>query len=82
MGMSVLSQVDSDKYFSLSTIDRKKMAKNGLNMTIKQLRELARKSPPYTEILTGQSRDMGYRQKTKIYRYEDFKNMQIKGEPA
>lgn len=80
MGMSVFSEVNSDKYFSISTITREKMDRNGLKMTVKQLRELARKRPPFTEILTGQSRENGYRQKTKIYRYEDFKNEDVGGE--
>ena len=38
MGMSVFSEVNSDKYFSISTITREKMDKNGLKMTVKQLR--------------------------------------------
>ncbi len=75
MGYSVFGQVDSNKYFSLSTITREKMAINGLNMTIKQLRELARKRPYFTQILVGQSRENGYMQKVKIWRYEDFKNL-------
>ncbi len=75
MGCSVFGQVDSNKYFSLSTITREKMALNGLNMTIKQLRELARKRPYFTQILVGQSRENGYMQKVKIWRYEDFKNL-------
>ncbi len=74
MGCSVFGQVDSNKYFSLSTT-REKMALNGLNMTIKQLRELARKRPYFTQILVGQSRENGYMQKVKIWRYEDFKNL-------
>lgn len=74
MGFSVFGQVDSNKYFSLSTITREKMALNGLNMTIKQLRDLARKRPYFTQILTGQERKNGYMQKVKIWRYQDFKN--------
>ncbi len=72
MGMSVWSEVDTNKYFSISTIDKAKMAKYGINMSIKQLRDLARETAPFTVILTGQSDDKGYRRRTKIYRYEDF----------
>lgn len=72
MGRSVWSEVDTNKYFSISTIDKTKMAKYGINMSIKQLRDLARETAPFTEILTGQSKAMGYRRRTKIYRYEDF----------
>lgn len=73
MGISVFNQVDSNKYFSISNIDKEKMKKYGLNMSIKQLRDKARKTVPYMEVHTGQSDDKGYRRKTKIYRYEDFK---------
>ncbi len=73
MGLSVWNQVDNDKYFSLSTIDKKVMQKHGLNMTIKALRDLARKTPPHAEIYTGQSKLIGWRKATKIWRYEDFK---------
>lgn len=80
MGASVFSEVDTNKYFSISTITREKMAKNGLKMTVSQLKELARKAVPVAEILTGQSREAGYRRKTKIYKYEDFKNIKIGGD--
>ncbi len=74
MGCSVFGQVDSNKYFSLSTITREKMDLNGLKMTIEQLRNLARKRPYFDKILVGQSRKNGYMQKVKIWRYKDFKN--------
>lgn len=72
MGMSVWSQCDTRKYFSISTIEKKRMDEYGLNMTIQELRNRAVASPPYAEVLTGQSKVLGYRRKTKIYRYEDF----------
>lgn len=75
MGMSVFSEVDTNKYFSISTIDKAKMQKHGLNMSIKQLRELALKSVPAAEIWTGQSKAIGMRRKTKIYAYEAFKGV-------
>ncbi len=80
MGYSVFGQVDSNKYFSLSTITREKMAQNGLKMTIKQLQALARKRPYFTQILVGQSRENGYMQKVKIWRYEDFKDEVVEEE--
>lgn len=74
MGLSVWSQVDMNKYFSISNINKEKMQKLGVNMSIKQLRAKARKTAPFMEVLTGQSDDKGYKRKTKIYRYEDFKS--------
>jgi hypothetical protein len=74
MGMSVFSECDPDKYFSISTISREKMNKNGLTMTVTELQRQARGSVPFTEIFTGQARENGHRQRTKIYRYADFKN--------
>ena len=73
MGISVFNECDTRKYFSISTIDKKQMQRNGLNMTIKELQERAKKTVPYAEILTGQSKVLGFRRRTKIYRYEDFK---------
>lgn len=56
------------------------MEKYGINMTIQKLREKAIASPPFAEILTGQSKLIGMRRKTKIYRYEDFVEKTDKGE--
>lgn len=75
MGLSVWNQVDNEKFFSISTIDKKVMQKHGLKMTVTQLRELARKTPPHAEIYTGQSKLIGQRRLTKIYRYQDFKEL-------
>lgn len=72
MGLSVCSECDTQKYFSISKIDSDCMKKYGITMTIAQLRDLARKTAPFTVIYTGQSSAMGFRRKTKIYRYEDF----------
>lgn len=72
MGLSVFSEVDTNKYFSISTIEKSKMQKYGLTMSIKQLRLMAIKTVPFAEILTGQSKAIGFRRRTKIYRYEDF----------
>ena len=73
MGLSVFNQCDKKQYFSISTIETKRMKENGLNMTKKELQERAKQSVPYAEILTGQSKLIGQRRKTKIYRYVDFK---------
>lgn len=73
MGLSVWSEVDTRKYFSISTINRKEMDKHGLTCTIKELQEMARNSVPVAEILTGQRRLIGMRKKTKIYKYDDFR---------
>ena len=79
MGVSVYSECDTRKYFSISRIDLKAMRDAGLNITAKELKEKARKSVPYAEIYTGQSKTMGFRQKTKIYRYIDFKEVKQGG---
>lgn len=73
MGLSVWSEVDTNKYFSISTIRKQAMEKHNITCTIKELQEKARKSVPVAEILTGQSKSLGMRKKTKIYRYEDFR---------
>lgn len=72
MGLSVFSQCDTKKYFSISTIEKSKMEQYGINMSVENLKKLARNSLPYAEIHTGQSKAIGYRRITKIYRYEDF----------
>ena len=72
MGDSVYSQCDSKKYFSVSTISRAVMKEKGLTMTIKELKEMARKSPPFMLIYTGERYAGGQRRQTKVYRYEDF----------
>jgi len=72
MGMSVFTQCDSNKYFALSTISRKKMDEYGIKCTMQELRNRAKNSPPVAQIVTGQSRNLGYRKMTKIYQYKDF----------
>ena len=75
MGMSVFSECDAKQYFSVSTIRRDVMDDYGLTCTIKELRVRAKNSIPAAEIITGQSRDVGHRKMTKIYRYSDFKEV-------
>lgn len=75
MGASVRKQVDSNQYFSVSTIEKEKMEKFGIKMAIKDLRNLAKQRPCFTEILTGDSEKQGHMRKVKIYRYVDFANI-------
>lgn len=79
MGFSVFSECDTRKYFSISTIDLKHMKNAGLTITAKELKEKARNAVPYAEIYTGQSKVLGFRRKTKIYRYVDFKEVKHNG---
>lgn len=76
MGLSVYNQVDSKQYFSLSTINKARMEEYGLTISINELRNLARSRPPYAEIYTGNSKDLKFQRRTKIYRYIDFKQAQ------
>lgn len=75
MGASVSNQVNTDRYFSISTINKEKMIKAGLNMTVAELREKARHSKNYKIIYTGESGECGHKKKTRIYKYEDFKEV-------
>ena len=79
MGLSVWSEVDTKQYFSISTIKRDQMNEHGLTCTIKELQEMARKSVPVAEIYTGQRKNTGMRKKTKIYKYDDFRNRESTG---
>lgn len=72
MGLSVWNQVDTKQYFSISTIDKKQMKEHGIEMTIAQLQEIARRTDPYAKVMTGSSRCLGQHRMTKIYRYKDF----------
>lgn len=74
MGLSVFNQVDNSKYFSLSSVDKKILQKNGIDIPLAQFKEIVRKTTPYTTISTGSDRAMGQRRRTNIYRYEDFVN--------
>lgn len=78
MGASVSNQVNTEKYFSISTIDKNVMEKLGLKMTIQELRAVARSSPPAFEIMTGTEEYPGRIRKTKIYRYSDFLECDLK----
>ena len=79
MGRSVASECDSKQCFSLSTIDKERMQAVGLNMTIKELQEQARKTLPFAEVPTGSASKPGRCRMTKIYRYSDFAQCNLKG---
>lgn len=72
-GLSVFNQCDTKQYFSISTINPERMKFYGLNMSIRQLQEKARKSSNYLQIPTGKRDDEKHQRMTKIYRYADFK---------
>ena len=80
MGLSVFNQVDNSKYFALSTIDKKAMEKHGITLSKAKFLEIARRSPPYTAIITGSDRITGQCRRTKIYRYEDFSYLKEGGD--
>lgn len=72
MGLSVRSQCDEKQYFSISRIDKEQMKLAGLDMTVTELREKARGTVPFAEIITGDVNYSGKCRRTKIYRYADF----------
>lgn len=72
MGLSVFNQVDTQKYFSLSTIDLNQLRKRGVELSLADFKEIVKKTPPFTTIMTGSTRVMGNRRSTNIYRYDDF----------
>lgn len=74
MGLSVFNQVDTTKYFSLSTINEERMKEYGLQMTVTELKQLAKQRVPAVEILTGDSLISSHQRITKCWRYEDFKS--------
>ena len=78
MGLSVWNQVDNQKYFSLSSIDKRILVQKGIDISIAKFKEIVRRTPPYATIATGSDRVMGQRRRTNIYRYADFQNT-IKG---
>ena len=75
MGLSVQNQVAKSRYFCLSNIDKEVMAQFGIQMSKAQLREKARRTSPHMVLPTGSADAPGQRRMTKIYRYEDFANM-------
>ncbi len=77
MGLSVWNQVDNKKYFCLSSIDKKCMKDNDIEMPVTHFKEIVRRTKPFTRILTGSERCLGQHRMTNIYRYEDFKGLKV-----
>ena len=73
MGLSVINQINTKNFFSLSTISKERMAEHGLTMSVEELKEKARRTVPHCEILTGRPSVPERQRLTKIWRYEDFK---------
>lgn len=74
MALKFENQCNTDECFCLSKIDRQKMKNHGLQMSVKQLQTLARKSKPYKRIWTGSCYYDDRVRSTNVYRYDDFKN--------
>lgn len=72
MGLSVDNQVDNKKYFSISTINKRRLEEKGIKLPVSQFKDIVRKSPPCISIATGSDRIRGRCRKTNIYRYDDF----------
>ena len=72
MGLSVANQVDEKQYFSLSSISKNRMRELGFKITMKELKEKARKAPPIAVIYTGDVHIKSKRKQVNIWRYEDF----------
>lgn len=75
MGLTVENQVDTKQYFCLSKIDPEQMKAHGINLSIRQLKEIARKAPEYARVPTGDGSDPKRQTMTKIYKYEDFRGV-------
>lgn len=74
MGQSVLNQVDTSKYFSLSTIDKRILVEKGINISLTDFKEIVRRSPPFIQIITRLTNRTQKQRLTNIYRYDDFIN--------
>ena len=71
MGQSVLNQVDTSKYFSLSTIDKRILVEKGINISLTDFKEIVRRSPPFIQIITGSQIGRKKQRLTNIYRYDE-----------
>ena len=78
MGLSVWNQVDSNKYFSISSIDKLILKQKGIDISLAEFKEIVRRAPPFTIITTGSDVITGRTRRTKIYRYEDFEYLKNK----
>jgi hypothetical protein len=67
-----MNQLDNQKFFSISTINKNAMKQYGIEIPLSEFKEIVKRSLPYTRILTGSVQTKAHRQWTNIYRYEDF----------
>lgn len=72
MGQSVFNQVDTKKYFSLSTINKKILEEKGIKINLKDFKEIVRRTSPFMQIMTGSQIALRKQRLTNIYRYDDF----------
>lgn len=72
MGLSVWNQVNTDKFFSISKINKKTLEKHGINIPVTQFKDIVKKTPPHNQIPTGSTNSHGHLRMTNIYRFEDF----------
>lgn len=73
MGLSIANQVDQNIFFSMSSITKTRLKNAGLNLTIAELKNKARQSPPYMVIFTGDKHNKAKRKQVNLWRYGDFK---------
>ena len=72
MGLCVTDYYSRSEYFCLSSIDKRTMLKHGINLSIEELKQLAKNSKPFDRVLTGSRKVIGNHRKTNVYRYIDF----------
>lgn len=67
MGLSVFNQVNSKEYFCISSIDKNILYQKGIPLSVSEFKEIVRKSPPFTTIITGSDMIDGRQRRTNIY---------------
>lgn len=72
MGLSIFNQIDTRKYFSLSTINPDEMKRHNITISPAQLKEQARTRIPAGVVPTGSIKDPSKQRLTKFWRYDDF----------
>ena len=72
MGLSLKNQVDTNKFFCYSDINKNMMEKAGINMSVTDFKDLVKRSPPYMVIQTGSEILNKKQRNTKVYRFQDF----------
>lgn len=72
MNLTVYDQVDPQKFFCVSQIKPEVMKANGLTMSARKLRALAKGEVEFCRVPTGDSGDETRQHMTKVFRYKDF----------